>query len=72
MPDDKRGAIPKYPWAEWMDGQARQAERGVDYGISDSSLRSLLHSKAKERGMKVRCRTTTDGVSFQFWKETNQ
>lgn len=37
------GKPPKYPWDEWLDGQARILVRGVDIS-ADESWRTVRHT----------------------------
>jgi len=55
----------KYPWDEWLDGQARHLHEGQDYANTTKSLRTVAYRIGKERGIRVRTRVTADGLLIQ-------
>jgi len=50
----------KYPWDEWLDGQARRLHRGDDFNCSLVSMRGLTHQVARRRGLAVRTKVEDD------------
>ena len=45
-----------YPLDDWLDGSPWALVRGEDFDHSPTSMRSMLSSGAKARGMKLRTR----------------
>ena len=41
FPQVSTGRPSVYNWEEWLDGQPRLIERGVDYKVSAASFRSI-------------------------------
>lgn len=61
MPEIKRpGRVPKYPWAEWLDGNARLLEQGTDFESEPRSFRTQAYKVAKEHAVKISVVTVTD------------
>ena len=56
------GRPPKYNWEEWLDGQPRLIERGVDYHVGDSSFRSMADQAARRVNKRVRTTVQQRGV----------
>lgn len=50
-----------YPWAQWADGQWREAQKGTDYQCQTSGFSSSLYYWASRNGMvaETRKRTST-------------
>jgi hypothetical protein len=60
----------KYPWHEWTDGSVWEIKRGVDYKVSDSSMRSQLITCGIKARKKVRTARVEPGtLVFQFYEE---
>lgn len=62
----RRGRTPKYPWAEWSDGQWREAVRGEDYTTTDKGFKSTLYGHAVRTGLRTEMFQTERGVAFRF------
>lgn len=61
MPEIKRtGRAPKYPWAEWLDGNARLLEKDRDFDSKLVSFRHHAYLAGKQHGVKVSCVTVND------------
>lgn len=45
------GRRPRYPWAEWLDGQRRRLAEGTDYQVSTTSFRRMFYAAAAARGL---------------------
>lgn len=52
----------KYNWDEWLDGSPWLLERGVDYTTTDTTMRTMVYSAAKARGVRARTRTHEQGL----------
>lgn len=65
------GRKPIYPYDEWLDGQIRQLEGGIDFTAKPQSVLASIRQTAKERGMNLRTRYANDGkdVIIQAWKD---
>lgn len=65
--DDLPAAPPRryYPWAEWFDGQPREARRGVDFDVAPLSFRQMVFTAAKRRGLQAKIVMRGDTVYFQ-------
>ena len=59
FPEGRRAS--RYPLGEWLDGDPWELVRGEDFEQTTTSMRSLLRTAAKQRGMRVRSRVQTDG-----------
>ena len=58
----------KFPWAEWTDGQIRQAQKGVDFESEPKTFVQGLYAHAKRHGKKVKVGTVNeDAVVFSFY-----
>lgn len=71
FPEDRKPRPTTYPWAEWTDGQVREATEKRDFRVTISAFRSALHKHAKAKGyeLKLATRKKTNGthaVVFQF------
>jgi hypothetical protein len=51
----------EYPLDDWLDGSAWALIRGGDFDRSLTSMRTMLASGAKARGLKLRSRRQTEG-----------
>lgn len=61
-PATRKGKEEKYPWAEWLDGQARLLTKGEDFDCSITSFRPLAHVAARRHGKEIETRTMSDSV----------
>ncbi len=43
----------RYPWAEWVDGDWHEVQRGVDYEQPTESFRAYLYNYAARHDMQV-------------------
>lgn len=59
--DTFRPGRSRYPWGEWLDGDAWLLEKGKDYTRDNDSFRVAVHQAAKSRGMGVMTETTPEG-----------
>lgn len=58
----------KFPWAEWTDGQIRQATKGTDFDSEPKTFVQGLYAHAKRHGKKVKVGTVgEDSVVFSFY-----
>jgi len=58
----------RYPWSEWLDGQAWELEQGTDFTQSLDSMRALIAGAAIRRGGKARTRRTGEKtILVQFY-----
>lgn len=49
----------RYPWDEWLNGEAWKLRRGVDFESEIYNFRNLAHLTARRRGLRVQ--TVIDG-----------
>ena len=56
-----KGRPSKYPWDEWLDGQARILTPGEDFDATIQSFRTLAHGVANRRGLRLRTAERQDG-----------
>lgn len=58
MPKRAAGAGRKaiYPYDEWLDGQIRELEPGIDYEAKPQSVVMSIRGTATKRGLKLRAR----------------
>lgn len=42
-----------YPWAEWLDGKARDLKQGVDFPTTVTNVKATAYQAAKRLGLKV-------------------
>ncbi len=61
-----RGRRPKYPWAQWTDGEWWHAKQGEDFTVAVNSFRSTLANHACKYGLRVVTQQTETGMAFQF------
>ena len=47
----------KYPWDAWADGNIWEVTFGTDFNCKLASMRGILYTFAKSRGMKVQVRS---------------
>ena len=60
----------KYPWEEWTDGKCRCFTNPEDFSLKAEGFRSMMHTRAKIKKMKVRCSVVSPTeVHAQFYKE---
>jgi hypothetical protein len=62
----RTGSRAKYPWKEWADGQARLLVRGVDYTVSDGTMRTAVGSYARRHNLKHRTSACAEGLRIIF------
>jgi hypothetical protein len=62
----------RYPWAEWSDGQWRQAVAGEDYTITGEGFRSCLYAYARAAGLRAASRKNETGVVFRLCPERKE
>lgn len=58
----------KYPWKDWMNGQAWVLKQGVDFKCKVTSLTTGAHHIAKRSGRIVHTRVDGDEVTLKFIK----
>jgi hypothetical protein len=63
VPDGR--ASGKYPWAEWLDGDAWELVRGEDFTVTTSSLKTVIHQAASRAGLVATVRVKKDKVYIQ-------
>lgn len=59
----------KYPWHEWCDGTAWQAEYATDFDVKPDAFVGAIRAKAKRLGRRVQIAIVDHGagiVVFQF------
>lgn len=64
----KRGGVgrkPIYPYDEWLDGQIRLLESGVDFKAKSASVAASIRATAKDRKMTVAIRPMGDDLAIQ-------
>ena len=63
-PNRGRGRPAIHPWDQWLDGQARSLNPGVDWvtGASSSGIASQLRRKAKGRGLNLAVEVDSGGA----------
>lgn len=49
-----------YPWDEWFNGQQWLIKRGEDFTPDAQTFRTMLYSRAKGRGLRLRASVTKD------------
>ncbi|MDA8318846.1 MAG: hypothetical protein M0030_03395 [Actinomycetota bacterium] len=54
-----------YPWDEWLDGQPRLLERGVDFLSGPADLRTAAYRAAEKRGIRVRTQVAGENLEVQ-------
>lgn len=55
-----------YPWDEWMDGQVREATRGVDFTCTPAGFQAAVKNHARRHGKVVQTSRNGDKVTFRF------
>lgn len=50
-----------YDWSQWLDGQARLLEFGVDFTCTPKSFGSMARNAKAPDGKRASFRATTDG-----------
>ncbi len=67
------GIGPRYPWDEWLDGQAWQLTQGSDFKCSVSTFRQTAAAHARQKGGRVRTHVKEKTrVVIQFYREANR
>jgi len=74
---EEGGPRPRYDWARWTKGDIWEIRRGHDYDVPTENMRVALHTKAEQKGLKVRTRKVPkqgdpehgewEGLVFQFY-----
>lgn len=63
----------RYPWDEWLDGNAWELIPGEDFASKSTTLRSNAQLQAKKRNGRTRSRTVTnngrEAVVIQFLRD---
>lgn len=57
FPEVRGGRRAKYPWDEWTDGSIWELKRGQDFEVPRYAMQTMLHTKARQLGLKVRTRS---------------
>lgn len=57
-----REGKPKYPWAEWLNGEAWLLEAGLDYQCQAVSFVSSAAKYAARNGFSVKSSISEDGL----------
>jgi hypothetical protein len=60
-----------YPWAEWLDGQAREFIAGEDFTCSLVSFDHAVRNAVARRGILVNIRRTERGVIVESFPPSN-
>jgi hypothetical protein len=63
------GIQPRYPWAQWLDGEPKHLVQGLDYNGPTVRLQHAAKYAARRYGVRVRTRATETGcmlVSFRL------
>jgi hypothetical protein len=76
------GPNPKYDWPRWTKGDIWEIRQGEDYDVPTENMRVNLHSKAEQKGLKVRTRKvpqkgdpeygTWEGLVFQYFDPADE
>jgi hypothetical protein len=65
-----------YPLDEWLDGSPWRLVKGEDFDQSPTSMRSMLSTAAKARGMRLRTRRRTENgqeaLLIEAYKPTDE
>ena len=62
------GPAAKYPWDNWLNGEAWLLETGKDYQCKDQSMRYQIRHQAKQRGLVVTIQKAEGGLQVQATK----
>ena len=54
-----------YPWKLWMNGEPWQLFHGVDFVISQRSMRTTIYATAKRLGLRVSAHPYQKGLVIQ-------
>lgn len=57
---ETRGRPFKYPWRDWLNGEAWELVPGVDFNVEVASFRATLMKRAKDFGLTVRTAQSLD------------
>lgn len=52
--ESHRGRPQVHPWDEWTDGQVRELFQGEDFDGQLQSMRTIVHRKARDMGLRAR------------------
>lgn len=65
---NSREGYSRYPWNEWLDGDAWELEQGADFTVTTKSFRSAAAQAARIRNGGIRTALTNEGknVVIQF------
>lgn len=66
---ERQGRPPKYPWAEWFDGDVWELQQGRDFYCTPKSFRPLAHRTARDYGGRVRTKFRPDNVVVMAFYE---
>lgn len=55
----------KYDWDRWFDGQVWELRQGSDFEPDSVTFRSMAHNAAKQRRLRIICRTIPLGLLIQ-------
>lgn len=72
FPRRRRGRPPKYDWDRYFDGEIHVLRQGVDFQISPTSFRALVHRTANARGnwrAETQINKNEGTVLFKFVQE---
>lgn len=58
--------IQRYPWDEWLDGQARRAKQHDDFAVSPRDFGLAIRKAAKVRHMQVTVAINTKRGTVDF------
>jgi hypothetical protein len=61
----KKGRPPVHPWEEWADGNARRLFKGQDFEGNLISMRTMIHRKAREIGLRAFTKINAADQSIQ-------
>lgn len=56
----------RYPWDDWLDGQARRAYQGQDFEVTPKDFAISVRKAAKSRGLTVRASVNTERGTVDF------
>jgi hypothetical protein len=54
-----------YDWDSWLDGQVWELEKGIDFHIGITSIRSMARTAAHQRGLEMKTRSKGDSLFIQ-------
>lgn len=56
----------RYPWDEWLDGQARRASQGTDFQVTPKDFAISVRKAAKAKGLTVRASVNSERGTVDF------